>query len=48
MGIGTEQRTHVDILPMRQHALQIRTVMLLDVTRIEDAGVGTCACDETV
>ena len=48
MGIGSDMRTHVDILPTQQHALQIRTVMLLDATRIEDAGVGTVACDETV
>ncbi len=48
MGIGADSRTHVDILPTQQHALQIRTVMLLDLTRIEDAGVGTVANDETV
>jgi len=43
-----DQRTHVDILPTQQHALQIRTVMLLDVTRMEEAGVGTVTNDETV
>lgn len=48
MGIGVDRRTHVDILPTQQHSLQIRTVMLLDLTRIEDAGVGTVATDETV
>jgi hypothetical protein len=48
MGIGVERRTHVDILPQNQHALQIRTVMLLDFTRTEEAGVGTVACDESV
>ena len=48
MGIGSEQRTHVDIIPTQQHALQIRTVMLLDLTRTEEAGVGTIANDETV
>jgi len=48
MGIGMDQRTHVDILPTQQHALQIRTVMLLDVTRMEEAGVGTVTNDETV
>lgn len=47
MGIGSDTRTHVDILPTQQHALQIRTVMLLDLTRMEDAGVGTVANDET-
>ncbi len=48
MGLGSDTRTHVDILPTQQHALQIRTVMLLDLTRLEDAGVGTVACDESV
>ena len=48
LGVGSDPRTHVDILPMQQHALQIRTVVLLDATRVEEAGVGTVACDETV
>lgn len=48
MGIGAEKRTHMDILPTQQHALQIRSVMLLDLTRLEDAGVGTVANDESV
>lgn len=48
MGIGSDMRTHVDILPAQSHALQIRSVMLLDLTRMEEAGVGTVACDESV
>ena len=48
LGLGSDMRTHVDILPTQQHALQIRTVVLLDATRLEDAGVGTVANDETV
>ena len=48
MGIGRDTRTHVDILPTQQHAVQIRSVMLLDLTRMEEAGVGTVANDETV
>jgi hypothetical protein len=48
MGIGADMRTHVDILPTQQHSLQIRTVVLLDLTRKEEAGVGTVSCDETV
>jgi hypothetical protein len=48
LGIGKDMRTYVDIIPTQQHALQIRTVVLLDSTRIEDAGVGTVANDETV
>lgn len=48
MGIGRDTRTHVDILPQQQHAVQIRSVMLLDLTRMEEAGVGTVACDESV
>ena len=48
MGIGRDTRTHVDIIPTQQHAVQIRSVMLLDLTRMEEAGVGTVANDETV
>lgn len=48
LGIGADLRTHVDILPTQQHALQIRSVVLLDATRLEEAGVGTIACDESV
>lgn len=48
MGVGSDMRTHVDILPEQSHAIQIRSVMLLDLTRMEEAGVGTVACDETV
>lgn len=48
VGLGVESRTHVDIIATQKHALQIRTVMLLDCTRFEEAGVGTIACDESV
>jgi hypothetical protein len=48
MGIGSDTRTHVDVIATQKHALQIRTVMLLDLTRTEEAGVGTIASDETV
>ncbi len=48
LGLGSDLRTHVDILPTQQHALQIRSVVLLDATRLEEAGVGTIASDESV
>ncbi len=48
MGLGQEKKTYVDKLPTQSHALQIRTVVLLDLTRTEEQGVGTVACDENV
>ncbi len=48
MGIGEDQRTHIDILPDQSHAIQVRTVFLADATRMEEAGVVSVACDETV
>lgn len=48
MGIGADKRTYVDILPTNSHAIQVRSVMLLDVTRKENAGVVEIDCDESV
>lgn len=48
MGIGSDLRTHIDILPDQSHAVQVRSVILLDATRLEEAGVVSLACDETV
>lgn len=47
-GIGQDTRTHMDIIPTQSHCLQIRSTMLLDATRFEDAGVVTVLADETV
>lgn len=48
MGIGADLRTHIDILPDQSHAVQVRSVILLDATRLEEAGVVSIACDESV
>lgn len=48
VGLGADPKTHADILPQQSHALQIRTCMLLDATRVETAGVVSIACDESV
>lgn len=48
MGIGEEVKTHIDILPENSHAIQVRTVYLADATRMEEQGVVSIACDESV
>ena len=48
MGIGADMKTHIDILPDQSHAIQVRSVILLDATRLEEAGVVSIACDESV
>lgn len=48
MGIGADLKTHIDILPDQSHAVQVRSVILLDATRLEEAGVVSVACDESV
>lgn len=48
MGIGADLRTRVDILADQSHALQIRSVILLDATRLEEQGVVSVAADESV
>jgi len=48
MGIGADLKTHIDILPDQSHAIQVRSVILLDATRLEEAGVVSIACDESV
>ena len=42
-----ERQTRMDILPMRRHALQIRTTMLLGAVRTENEKVVRIYCDET-
>ena len=48
MGIGEDVRTHIDILPMQSHAIQVRTALLMDATRMEEKGVVQVNCDESV
>lgn len=48
LGLGEDQKTHIDILPDQSHAIQVRTVILLDATRLEEEGVVSIACDESV
>ncbi len=48
MGVGADLKTHIDILPDNSHAIQVRSVILLDATRLEEAGVVSIACDESV
>ncbi len=48
MGIGEDQKTHIDILPDQSHAIQVRTVLLADATRMEEQGIVEIDCDESV
>jgi hypothetical protein len=48
MGIGEDQKTRIDILPDNSHAIQVRTVILADATRLEEQGVVEIDCDESV
>lgn len=48
LGMGEDQKTHVDILPDQSHAIQVRTVVLMDSTRLEEQGIVTVSCDESV
>jgi hypothetical protein len=48
MGVGEDQKTHIDILADQSHAIQVRTVILADATRLEEQGVVSIACDESV
>lgn len=48
MGMGEDSKTKIDILPDQSHAVQVRTVILLDATRVEEQGVVEIDCDESV
>lgn len=48
MGIGDDMKTLIDILPDQSHAVQVRSVILLDATRLEESGIASIACDESV
>jgi len=48
LGIGENMKTRIDILPDNSHAVQVRTVILADATRLEEQGVVSILSDESV
>ena len=48
LGIGEDVSTKIDILPGQSHAIQVRSKMLLDATRMEETAVVSIACDESI
>jgi hypothetical protein len=47
LGVWSDKKTHMDILPTFKHALQIRTTMNVGATRIEELAVGAIYADES-
>jgi hypothetical protein len=41
------RKTYMDIIPTRNHSLQIRSTAVLGATRLLEKGVVTIACDTT-
>jgi hypothetical protein len=48
LGVGEDVKTKMDILPMQSQAVQVYTCLLMDATRMEEAGVVQVNCDESV
>ncbi len=48
LGIGRDVMTKMDILPTQSQAIQVYTCLLMDATRMEEAGVVQVNCDESV
>ena len=48
LGMGEDVMTKMDILATQSQAIQVYTCLLLDATRMEEAGVVQCNCDESV
>jgi hypothetical protein len=48
LAIGDDMKTKIDILPDQSHAIQVRTKINLDATRLEEAGVVSILADESV
>ena len=48
LGLGEDVKTKMDILPQQSQAIQVYTCLLLDATRMEEAGVVQVNCDESV
>ena len=47
-GMGEDVMTKIDILPMQSQAIQVYTCLLMDATRVTEAGVVEVDCDESV
>jgi hypothetical protein len=47
LGIGMEKSVKIDILPTQNHTVQIRTVLMLGATRLEEEKVVLVYCDES-
>ena len=48
LGLGKDFSTKIDIIPELSHSVQVRSKINLDATRVEELGVCTAVCDETV
>ena len=48
LGVGQDVQTKIDILPTQSQASQVYSCLLLDATRVTEAGVVQVNCDETV
>ena len=46
-GVWTDKKVYMDILPMKRHSLQIRSVINCGAARIEEKGVGVIYADES-
>ena len=46
-GENSARTVHLDRLPLKKHALQIRSVVSMGVTRIQEEGVVEIACDQS-
>lgn len=47
-GMGEDVKTKMDILPMQSQAIQVYTCLLMDATRVTEAGVAQINTDESV
>lgn len=47
LGVWTDRKVYMDVLPTKRHSLQIRTVLNIGATRIEEKGVVEIFCDES-
>lgn len=48
LGVGRDVATKIDILPQQSQAIQVYTCLLLDATRVTEAGVVEIDCDESI
>jgi len=48
LGLGEDVSTKIDIIATQSQAIQVYTCLLLDATRMEEAGVVQVNCDESV